>query len=253
MNMDQNELNELQSLCEAVVEGNLTAEAQQRLEQLVLGSAEARRFYAAYLHQHAALQWSAADPTFLPVASSPAAETTSPASTFSRIPSRLASIVRERWPWIAGMTIAAALLIAAWPQKPVEVARQPQAPVEDQVKEPLDFTVAVLVSAPGVEWADASVTPRTGAPLPPGWLRVKSGFAQLEFYSGATVILEGPAELELLSRMEAYCARGKLRVTVPPHAHGFAIRTPKLELVDLGTEFGVQVDERQGTMVQVFQ
>ncbi len=53
--------------------------------------------------------------------------------------------------------------------------------------------------------------------------------------------------------MEAYCTKGKLRVTVPPHAQGFAIRTPKLELVDLGTEFGVQVDDGKGTEVQVFQ
>jgi hypothetical protein len=121
-----------------------------------------------------------------------------------------------------------------------------------QAEEPLDYTVAVLVHAPNAAWEDVETAPRTGAPLAPGWLRLKSGFAQLEFYSGATVILEGPAEFELISRMEGYCKRGKLRATVPPHAHGFAIRTPKLELVDLGTDFGIQVDEGQRTEVHVF-
>ena len=47
---------------------------------------------------------------------------------------------------------------------------------------------------------------------------LKSGHAQIEFYSGARVILEGPAEFELISRTEAFCKRGKLRNVIrwPP-------------------------------------
>ncbi|HEY7157825.1 MAG TPA: hypothetical protein VH575_27960, partial [Gemmataceae bacterium] len=52
---------ELQTLCEAAVEGRLTPEQRQRLEQLALADPQARRFYVEYLHQHACLQWSAAE------------------------------------------------------------------------------------------------------------------------------------------------------------------------------------------------
>jgi hypothetical protein len=40
---------------------------------------------------------------------------------------------------------------------------------------------------------------------------------------------------------------------VPPQAQGFTIGTPKLELVDRGTEFGLQVDAGNKTEVHVFQ
>src|SRR5262249_47859889 len=48
-------------------------------------------------------------------------------------------------------------------------------------------------------------------------------------------------------------ARGKLRATVPPQVEGFTVSTPKLELVDRGTEFGVQVEAGDRTEVHVFQ
>jgi hypothetical protein len=51
--------------------------------------------------------------------------------------------------------------------------------------------------------------------------------------------------------MEAYCASGKLRAVVPPHAQGFTIGSPKLDLIDRGTEFGMQVDGGK-TEVHVF-
>ena len=59
---------ELQVLCEAVIEGSATPEQLRRLEELVLADAEARRFYVEYLHQHGSLQWSAAEPELLPPA-----------------------------------------------------------------------------------------------------------------------------------------------------------------------------------------
>ncbi len=119
--MNQDEINQLQALCEAAVEGSLTPEEQERLEQMVLQSSEARRFYVAYLHQHATLQWSAADPTFLPLAgSSPTGNAAQQETDRPRrlpawpTPARLGGIVRDRWRWIAGMAVAAAVLIAMW-------------------------------------------------------------------------------------------------------------------------------------------
>jgi hypothetical protein len=100
-------------------------------------------------------------------------------------------------------------------------------------------SVAVLTRGVNLEWDSATITP--GTPLSPGWLKLKSGIAQIEFYQGARVLIEGPAELQLVSSGEATCTRGKLSAQVPPQAKGFRINTPKGTIVDLGTEFGLDV------------
>lgn len=102
-------------------------------------------------------------------------------------------------------------------------------------------SVAVLTRGVNLEWDSAAITP--GTPLSPGWLKLKSGIAQIEFYQGARVLIEGPAELQLVSSGEANCLHGKLSATVPPQAKGFRINTPKGTIVDLGTEFGLNVDD----------
>src|SRR5262245_54029676 len=56
---------DLHRLCDAAVEGRLTPDEAARLERLVLDDPVALRYYVEYLHQHACLQWSAADPAFL--------------------------------------------------------------------------------------------------------------------------------------------------------------------------------------------
>src|SRR5262249_7009908 len=116
-----------------------------------------------------------------------------------------------------------------------------------------DNTVAVLLQAPEAGWAGPAPPPRPGTPLSPGWLRLKSGFAQIEVYSGATVILERPAAFQLGSRTEGYCKQGELRATVPPQARGFALGSPHLDLVDRGTEFGLQVGADDRTELHVFE
>ncbi|EDY18195.1 LamG domain protein jellyroll fold domain protein [Chthoniobacter flavus Ellin428] len=100
--------------------------------------------------------------------------------------------------------------------------------------------VAVLTEAVDMEWAPGTGDHAVGGPLSPGWLRFDSGLAQIEFNDGARVIVEGPAELEIRSRSEAYCREGRLSAQVPAAAHGFKIGSPKMTVVDLGTTFGFE-------------
>lgn len=113
-------------------------------------------------------------------------------------------------------------------------------------------SVALLSRGVNIEWHNDSLKPTPGAPLPPGWLRLKSGLVQIEFYQGARVSIEGPAALQLLSSGEAYCESGKLSAHVPPQAKGFRIHTPKGTIVDLGTAFGLDVSAA-GAEVHVFE
>lgn len=82
---------------------------------------------------------------------------------------------------------------------------------------------------------------REGDLLPAGSLQMKSGLVQFELFSGVSVILEGASEFEIHSAMELEVTQGKLRVQVPPAAKGFRVRTADGEVVDLGTEFAMEV------------
>jgi hypothetical protein len=247
-------MDELRTLLNALCEEKITAEQVRRLEELVLAHPEAEAFYVQYMSTFADLSGRFGG---LPMRAEHAmrdriegnvavavtrrgneGSSWSSRLRFKRLPSRRALVV------LAAAVAAAVMALVFWPWR----TTGPENP--NFAAEAVDHSVAVLVEAPGAEWENGSPSPRAGAPLQPGWLRLTSGLAQVEFYCGAVVILEGPVEFQLISRTEAYCSQGKLRATVPAHAQGFTIGSPKVDLVDRGTEFGLQVGER--TEVHVF-
>ena len=111
--------------------------------------------------------------------------------------------------------------------------------------------VAMLTRVVDARWRKDSPPQRAGSALEPGWLRLESGLAQVVFYSGARVVIEGPAELQLVSQSEAVCPSGRLLAEVPEPARGFRVRTAQVNVVDLGTAFGVAASAG-GTEVHVF-
>ncbi len=84
-------------------------------------------------------------------------------------------------------------------------------------------------------------THRKGTCWRPRRLVLRSGRMTLGLLSGVTLTAEGPADLELLSIDRVHCRRGKLRTRVPRGAEGFIVTTPGSAVVDLGTEFGLNV------------
>ncbi len=111
--------------------------------------------------------------------------------------------------------------------------------------------VAMLARTVDAVWAPGTVAPREGSALPPGWLRLKSGMAQVVFYSGARLVMEGPVELNLVSPSEAVCPTGRLLAEVPQPARGFRLKTDQFKVVDLGTAFGINATHKR-TEVHVF-
>lgn len=82
-------------------------------------------------------------------------------------------------------------------------------------------------------------------------LELRRGLVQLRFACGAEILLEGPAKFHATSSLGGRLDQGRLTAVVPPRGRGFAITTPHLQVVDFGTEFGVEVDSK-GTEVHVF-
>ena len=111
--------------------------------------------------------------------------------------------------------------------------------------------VAMLARAVDARWGGNSTPLRVGSALEPGWLRLEAGLAQVVFYSGARVVIEGPTELRLISPTEAVCPAGRLLAEVPRPARGFRLKTAQINLVDRGTAFGIDATRGQ-TEVHVF-
>ncbi len=101
--------------------------------------------------------------------------------------------------------------------------------------------VAVLSRLIDAAWKPGAAVHEEGDTLAAGTFELGAGLAQIEFFSGASVIVEGPAELEIIDAWLAECRVGRLRVSVPEPARGFTIGTAEYRAVDLGTEFALAV------------
>ncbi len=134
------------------------------------------------------------------------------------------------------------------PQPKQHVAIQEESQQQPQSKQP----VAILVTAVDCRWENGALPTEPGSRLSPGRLCLIQGIARIDFNQGAQVTLEGPAVLELRTAGYALLEVGKLVARVPKQAIGFTIQTPMAKVVDLGTEFGVEVEPSGISEVHVF-
>jgi hypothetical protein len=112
--------------------------------------------------------------------------------------------------------------------------------------------VAELCGGADARWSEEGM-PEADGRLPAGRrLVLTTGVVEIAFASGTRVILEGPAEFEPLSPTSGLLSLGLLSARVPPAARGFVVRAPNAMVVDLGTEFGVAVEQGGLSDVEVF-
>ena len=114
-------------------------------------------------------------------------------------------------------------------------------------EEPIATGYAVLTEHSEAVWVNQPDLDR-GDLIPQGPLQMESGLARLELFSGVTIIIEGKAEFEINSPMEMSVLHGKIRALVPTAAHGFRVLTNSGDVVDLGTEFALNVTSEHADM-----
>ena len=100
-----------------------------------------------------------------------------------------------------------------------------------------------------LRWNDRPIA--AGDSVQPGRLVLERGVAELRFASGAKIIAEGPAELELMTAERAKLTRGRVVVNVSQPALGFTLHSDAAAFVDLGTEFGVEIDATRRASMHV--
>lgn len=99
----------------------------------------------------------------------------------------------------------------------------------------------------------STTTLKDGDPLGAGVFRLSDGEkATLRFCSGSQLYCEGPCKLDLVSPRLVTLAHGKVTADVPRPAIGFTVLTKRVQVTDLGTRFGVNVDNNEEVDVVVF-
>lgn len=203
----------LHALCNAVIDGTITEAQKAELSRWLLASRKARQYYlrtmglSASLYSYASEMQAEAPDAF--------------------VPRPQVSIFSVLLRWLAPLSAAAAIVLVFW----LANVRPSKLAVKN------DESVAQVTGSKECQWASGTdLLP--GARLHKGQsVELTHGFAEVTFDSGARVVLEGPAKLEVNSAWDASLQQGTLKANVPAEAIGFSISDATVNVVDLGTEF----------------
>ena len=103
------------------------------------------------------------------------------------------------------------------------------------------------------KWVSSDDRLSEGAVLASGQeIRIEKGDVTVRFNRGARVTLLGPSRFTVKSPNSGALVVGCMRAFVPTSAYGFGLDLPNGKVVDLGTEFGVVVDDFGVSEVGVF-
>lgn len=216
---------EFVELLVAVTEGDLDFAQRAELNEIINNDEASREYYIEYVSLHAMLE--------LQHQGMPAIEM--PLET-SR---ELLPQQRSSWTPFVAFAIAASLLFVV-----VHYVYENYGPGRS--------VVATLIDGSHFAWENADDQPMDGS-LKPGRGQVITGRGNLELSGGVLIVMQGPADFELLDQPNRFkFDRGVMRAVVPPGAEGFTVIAGGVEIVDLGTEFGLSVDKHNDVEVHVF-
>jgi len=164
----------------------------------------------------------------------------------------------RRWPWLpwtlaAAVVLMVTLTVVLWPRGRRETppALVPAPPLASAMARD---GLAMVTRLDAARWEPESGPPPTeGDVLGARRLRLLQGRAVLAFLSGVTLTIEGPADLDLVSIDRVFCRRGRLRARVPEGVEGFIVASPASAVVDLGTEFALNVEADGEARMMVFE
>ena len=221
------------------LDGTLSDQERVELGALLSADAAARRVYLEHMQDSVALRW-----------------------MFSGHLSRKAALslaehgpdgvraARRRWTWQM-MAMGAALAVAA--ALPFMWTASTGGDGATRVAEAPDF-VGTITDLAEVKWKSSSAPPRRLSRVAIGEeFEFAAGMMELAFDTYAKVRVFGPAKFQVTDSKSILCSRGRVTTQVEEGGKGFTVETPKARIVDLGTEFGVDISESGDTEVVVFQ
>jgi len=82
-------------------------------------------------------------------------------------------------------------------------------------------------------------------------INLLGGIMKMQFDNGVQVVIEGPAVFSIEAYERMRLTAGKLYAKVPKQGIGFRVNSPNCGVIDLGTEFGMDVNDRGQTSVHL--
>jgi hypothetical protein len=234
---------ELHELLTALLDERLTTEAQHRLEQLLSDYPEARRLYLDYFELHNELYWrdgaavSSLNPATL-AHGGPSPSSVQPGKTATR--QKVLTGLRRTTPWIIAVSV---LLAAGLIGRTFFLQTAPS-----------ETPTAVVIATVDAVWSDGRSPLAAGDEFPAGDFGLETGRATIRASNGAEVSLAAPVRgrLESPSLLRIDAGRATVRCETDTSI-GFRVVTPAAEMIDLGTEFGVQVEASGTSEIHVFE
>jgi hypothetical protein len=114
-----------------------------------------------------------------------------------------------------------------------------------------DLSIAIITEQEDATWATPTSKKNSPNELTAGEFDLKTGSVKIKLTSGASLFLASPTRIKLLDPKAVRLESGSITVDVPDQAIGFRVITNEADIVDLGTKFGVSVDQTGGTEVHV--
>lgn len=152
---------------------------------------------------------------------------------------------RSRLAWQAAAAVA--LFATGYFAAPTKIV-----PTVGTVPQPVKSAPAKITGMVGVRWTDGAPPDLIGTAGGAHRLEIESGLLEITYASGVRVTLEGPARYGVTGPASGLLDSGKLVTAVPKGAEGFRIDYPDGQVVDLGTEFAMEVKEGESSEVGVF-
>ena len=243
MSVSAKEQEALKERIDTVLEERATPEQVAELEKLLKADPAAREFYVNYMHLHARILWRYRGEPARAGAFDEKEEPVEPVT----VPYR-AKRLPLRWLALAA-SVAILLGVGAVLRFLSQGARQE---VTETSSAPRFSEVATLVDSVECLWGASRQATAVGTRLTCGTVQLAQGLCEIEFDSGARMILAGPSVLEIQARDRAFLRSGSATCKVPPRAIGFVVQTPSSRVVDFGTEFGVKTEKSGASQVHTF-
>jgi hypothetical protein len=161
-------------------------------------------------------------------------ESTEGGAFVSEVRKQLKKEERKKIVWFVRLAAAASLAIASF-----------------FIFKPSGNDLAQLTTSTDAAWESQALNP--GDTLGKGLYKLAQGYSEVTMNNGVRLILEAPIELHIESVDLVRVNRGSLVARVPKPAIGFTVLTPSSEVVDLGTEFGISVDDTGASEVHVLE
>ena len=231
--------NRLKYLISSMLDESINDDESKELDQILQDSPEAREVYRRYIDMHFSMNEIVEDKE--------AIQFTENLPQPEELPEKYNSM-KHRLLFFQILAACLALASAIAFMNTREIIKEVE--VVKTVKERVPLASIMNVSE-DAKWS--SSVKKVGDNVLDEEIILERGQVTLMYNHGAEVVIEGPAHYSLKSLELAEMKYGQLAAKVPEAAQGFTIESPKTAIVDLGTEFALNVTKEGKSQVYVYE